>query len=123
MVYGDERLSGVGVRRDGAHLEVGMVGDDGRVREQRGDRLAEPEGDRQVPQVELQRLDHLGIAEVQHRGPLLDHRDAGAEGGPAEEEGDEAPPPLAQVGVDAARLRDVFQPFVADAPEQAGENI
>jgi hypothetical protein len=31
--------------------------------------------------VELQRLDHLGVAEVQHRRPLLDHRDAGAEGG------------------------------------------
>ena len=45
------------------------------------DLLAEPERDRQVAQVELERLDDLGVAEVEHRGPLLDDGDPRAEGG------------------------------------------
>ena len=46
-----------------------------------GDLLAEPEGDREVAQVELQRLDDLGVAEVEHLGPALDDGDAGPERG------------------------------------------
>ncbi len=46
-----------------------------------GDLLAEAERDRQVAQVEPQRLDDLGVAEVQHRVALLDHGDLGAERG------------------------------------------
>ena len=46
-----------------------------------GHLLAEAERHRQVAQVELQRLDHLGIAEVQHAVALLDHGDLGPERG------------------------------------------
>ena len=45
------------------------------------DLLAEAEGDRLVAQVELQRLDDLGVAEVEHLRALLDHGHAGAERG------------------------------------------
>ena len=45
------------------------------------DLLAEPERHRQVPQVELQRLGHLGVAHLEHRGPLVDDGDAGAQRG------------------------------------------
>src|SRR6185437_2546434 len=47
----------------------------------RGHGLTEPEGDRQVAQVVLERLDDLNIAELQHPVPLLDHGDLGAQGG------------------------------------------
>jgi hypothetical protein len=40
-----------------------------------------PEGDRQVAQVELQRLDDLGVAEVEHAVALLDDGHAAAERG------------------------------------------
>ena len=43
--------------------------------------LAEPEGHGVVAQVELERLDDLGIAEVEHLGALLDQRHPGAQGG------------------------------------------
>ena len=45
------------------------------------DNLAEPEGDRQVPEVELQRLDDLLVTKVEHPVALLDDRDLGAERG------------------------------------------
>ena len=47
----------------------------------RGHLLAEAERHRQVAQVELQRLDDLRVAELQHVVALLDHRDLGAERG------------------------------------------
>lgn len=45
----------------------------------RGHFLAEPECHRQVAQVEFQRLDDLGVAEVQHVVPLLHDGDFGAQ--------------------------------------------
>ena len=47
----------------------------------RGDRLAEPEGHRQVAQVVLQRLDDLEVAELEHPVAPLDHGHLGAERG------------------------------------------
>ena len=47
----------------------------------RGHRLAEPEGDGEVAQVVLERLDDLHVAELEHPLALLDHGDLGAEGG------------------------------------------
>ena len=46
-----------------------------------GHLLAEAERHRQVAQVEPQRLDDLGVAEVQHRVALLDDGDLGAQRG------------------------------------------
>src|SRR6201987_19064 len=57
-------------RRDGA-LRPGL---------DRGDRLPEPEGDREIAQVVLEGLDHFDIAEFEHPLALLDHGDLGAEG-------------------------------------------
>ena len=45
------------------------------------DLLAEAEGHGVVAQVELQRLDDLGVAEVEHLRPLLHQRDPGAQRG------------------------------------------
>ena len=45
------------------------------------DGLAEPERDRQVAQVEPQRLDDLVVAEGQHVAALVDDRHLGAQGG------------------------------------------
>jgi hypothetical protein len=47
----------------------------------RGDLLAEAERHREVAQVELERLDDLGIADVEHPGALVDDRHPGAERG------------------------------------------
>ena len=63
-------LFAAGQRRDGAR------GPD----VDRGDFFAEPERDREVAQVEFQRLDDLGIAELEHVGAFLHHRDLGAQG-------------------------------------------
>ena len=63
------------VRRDplaaGQGRDRGPVGD----RDVR-DLLAEAEGDAEIAQLELERLDDLGIAEVEHLLALLDHGDS-----------------------------------------------
>lgn len=46
-----------------------------------GDRLPEAERHGEVPQVVLERLDHLDVAHVEHPGALLHHRDLAAERG------------------------------------------
>ena len=69
-------------RLRGDLLTAGQCGDRARGADVDGRHLlAEPERHRQVAQVELQRLDDLGIAEVQHGVALLDDGDLGAERG------------------------------------------
>src|SRR5271157_4966069 len=46
----------------------------------RGHRLGEPEGDGEIAQVVLERLDHLDVTELEHPVALLHDRDLGAEG-------------------------------------------
>jgi hypothetical protein len=46
-----------------------------------GHRLPEPECHGEVPQVVLERLDHLDVTHVEHPGPFLDHGDLAAERG------------------------------------------
>ena len=84
------------VQRVGLALPPGgvhdRVGRDALAAGQQGDRpagmrldgrdpLAEAEGDGQVAQVVLERLDHLDVAELQHPVALLHHRDLGAKRG------------------------------------------
>src|SRR5580700_7785946 len=47
----------------------------------RGHRLPEPEGDSEIAQVVLERLDHLDVTELEHPVALLHDGDLGAEGG------------------------------------------
>ena len=73
---------GVHHRFGGDLLAAGQGGDGARApTSTRGHLFAEAERDRQVAQVEAQRLDDLGVAEVQHVLPLLDDGDLGAQRG------------------------------------------
>jgi hypothetical protein len=86
---GQVELLGHALAARGVHHRVGR---DALAADQRGygglirhvhvaDLLAEPEGHRQVAQMELQRLHDLRIAELEHPLALLDHRDPAAQRG------------------------------------------
>ena len=69
-------------RLGGNLLAAGQGGDGARGADvDRGHFLAEPERHRQVAQVEFQRLDHLGVAEVEHVVALLHDGHLGAQRG------------------------------------------
>ena len=73
---------GVHHRFGGNLLAAGQGGDRARGADVDGGHLlAEPEGHRQVAQMEFQRFDDLGVAEVQHVGAFFHHGDLGAQRG------------------------------------------